>query len=140
MQIFWLLESSSQPHLPNMHLMLPTLVLLSSSGLSVAWGAPGFEESGPLLRRQESDGDCSSSDTCSQCYGPGNVICSYISCFNPSQHEQCCGDGSEFSPFQAAPNLGTTKKVIKNPSSDMLTRYSRQATVSRPTIVAVVLW
>jgi hypothetical protein len=90
--------------------------------------------------RQESDGDCSSSDTCSQCYGPGNVICSYISCFNPSQHEQCCGDGSEFSPFQAAPNLGTTKKVIKIPSGDMLTRYSPQATVSRPTIVAVVLW
>lgn len=102
---FWPLKSSFQAYLPNMRPTLPTLLLLSSSGLSTAFGSLGFEEDGAFWRRQEPDGDCSTSDTCSQCYGPGNVICSYIACFNPSQHEQCCGDGSKsFSSYQAAVN------------------------------------
>jgi hypothetical protein len=62
------------------------------------------EERSNLDPRQYLGGNCSSTDTCSECYGPGNVICSYIACFDPSTYEQCCADASGFSPMQEKPS------------------------------------
>ncbi|KAK4140254.1 uncharacterized protein C8A04DRAFT_32212 [Dichotomopilus funicola] len=65
--------------------------LATSSVASAAWQKlmPGLavEE---LFARQWDDAGCSSSSTCAQCFGQGNIICDKIGCFNPDQHEQCC--------------------------------------------------
>lgn len=44
-----------------------------------------------LVRQTER---CTKGLTCSQCFGPGNVLCSRNSCFNPSAGEQCCSNGN----------------------------------------------
>jgi hypothetical protein len=66
-------------------------------------GMMDFEADRVLLTRQDDGSNCSTLDTCSQCFGPGYVICSYIACFNPSLHQQCCGDASEFLPIVERP-------------------------------------
>ncbi|OAX82650.1 hypothetical protein ACJ72_02996 [Emergomyces africanus] len=32
--------------------------------------------------------------TCTECFGPGYVICSKIGCFNPDMGQQCCADAA----------------------------------------------
>lgn len=44
---------------------------------------------GDLIGRQDI-GSCTTSSTCSECFGEGNIICDYIGCFNPADYEQCC--------------------------------------------------
>ena len=49
---------------------------------------------GELSPRQNGSGLCDYGDgqTCSECYGQGYVLCSYVGCYNPDIHQQCCGD------------------------------------------------
>jgi hypothetical protein len=75
---------------------------LSAASRKIQLDVP-LEARSNLNSRQYIGGNCSSTETCSECYGPGNVICSYIACFNPGAHEQCCADASEFSLIKQRP-------------------------------------
>lgn len=52
---------------------------------------------GDLLTRQNI-GDCSVTDTCSKCFGEGNVLCDSVGCFNPADYEQCCSGAGKLFP------------------------------------------
>lgn len=78
-----------------MELTRVLLVLLTSQLCSGYLNAYGWAD-GSLQRRQAPIGECSVTDTCDKCFGDGYVVCSYIACYNPSKHQQCCGDGSTY--------------------------------------------
>lgn len=83
-----------KPKMKSSHLLT---FLTASSVATAAWqklmpGLAGEE----LLARQWDDAGCSSSSTCAQCFGEGNIICDKIGCFNPDEHEQCCDGAGAF--------------------------------------------
>lgn len=75
--------------------MSPTIsLLLALAGLSIANEFLLLPRAGDLSARQVPSGICNYGDgqSCSQCFGEGYVLCSYIGCYNPTLHQQCCGD------------------------------------------------
>lgn len=60
---------------------------------------PGFPTeagyTGELVPRRLFDNfsECTASDTCSECFGLGYVLCDDAGCFNPDDGEQCCKGG-----------------------------------------------
>ncbi|GIJ92597.1 hypothetical protein Asppvi_001875 [Aspergillus pseudoviridinutans] len=66
------------------------LLVLASTALA-AWHKP-LPGHFSLLAR-DFNGNCTARNTCSDCYGPGNIICDNAGCFNPKKWEQCCKNG-----------------------------------------------
>lgn len=55
---------------------------------------PGTSVGGlSALAAREAGDSCSILQSCSECYGEGNVLCDDVGCFNPSEGEQCCKNG-----------------------------------------------
>ncbi|KAF2458662.1 hypothetical protein BDY21DRAFT_362887 [Lineolata rhizophorae] len=74
-----------------MYRALPFSLLLVGGASALKKVVHG-DSSHRLLARQ--DMYCYTDDTCSGCFGEGNVLCTEDTCYNPSDGEQCCADGS----------------------------------------------
>jgi len=68
-----------------------TLLLIGIASADLARKPLGIDNSRLMARQTQV---CTKATTCSQCFGPGNVLCSRNSCFNPSAGEQCCANGN----------------------------------------------
>ncbi|KAF7133834.1 hypothetical protein CNMCM5793_005246 [Aspergillus hiratsukae] len=68
------------------------LLLLASTALAT-WHKPLPGHASLLSRDTDFNGDCTINTTCSECFGPGNIVCDNAGCFNPNKGEQCCKDG-----------------------------------------------
>ncbi|RHZ43375.1 uncharacterized protein CDV56_102058, partial [Aspergillus thermomutatus] len=62
------------------------LLLLASTALAT-WHKPLPGQFSLLAR--DSNGNCTAKNTCSDCYGAGNILCDNAGCFNPNKGEQC---------------------------------------------------
>jgi hypothetical protein len=82
------------------------LLLLASTALA-AWHKP-LPGHFSLLAR-DVNGNCTAKNTCSDCYGPGNIICDNAGCFNPNKGERCCKDGCTCLPISST-YLTTTNR------------------------------
>jgi len=49
---------------------------------------------GFVARQVEGGSNCTEETSCSECFGQGYVLCNNAGCFDPSQGQQCCKDGS----------------------------------------------
>ncbi|KAJ9634514.1 hypothetical protein H2199_008971 [Coniosporium tulheliwenetii] len=74
-----------------MHLINALHFTLLLAGLVAANGRKGISSNPSILDRRQVE-YCQG--TCVGCFGPGNVKCTYNSCYNPSAGEQCCSDGT----------------------------------------------
>ncbi|KAK2772243.1 hypothetical protein FQN53_004679 [Emmonsiellopsis sp. PD_33] len=69
---------------------LPALLV----SLLIASSSPALALERKLLSRQLDVPNELICKTCSECYGEGYLICSYVGCYNPSEHQQCCADAN----------------------------------------------
>lgn len=82
------------PHITLSLLLFSAFVSAQSHRL-----VPGFPTeagyTGELVPRRLFDNfsECTASDTCSECFGLGYVLCDDAGCFNPDDGEQCCKGG-----------------------------------------------
>ncbi|KAH8689352.1 hypothetical protein BGW36DRAFT_466256 [Talaromyces proteolyticus] len=79
-----------------MHVTFATFALYMSISFA-QWNGMVIERRHLAIGRTleaRQDFNCTMESTCSECYGPGNVLCSDAGCFDPSQSQQCCADGS----------------------------------------------
>jgi hypothetical protein len=73
------------------------LFLLLASTALATWHKP-LPGHASLLSR-DTTGNCTAKNTCSDCYGPGNILCDNAGCINPKKWQQCCKGGCKVPPF-----------------------------------------
>jgi hypothetical protein len=73
------------------------LFLLLASTALATWHKPLAGHASLLSR--DTTGNCTAKNTCSDCYGPGNILCDNAGCINPKKWQQCCKGGCKVPPF-----------------------------------------